>query len=190
MLLVPVQHGASTIDHSSWPRQRQLGRPSPFNLRPISHNRHKPWTTSYAQTSTPPREQAQLSTAYSHSHDDSNAPLSSSHSEFGRKRRRSPEDDENDENDGKRQRHPTTMDPAAGRPRFACPYFKRSPMAVAKIRSCSGPGWNSIHRVKYAFSSGFAARSALTLLGSTSTDVMLRLSSVLVVGLDFRVKIC
>ncbi|KAI0378012.1 hypothetical protein F5Y04DRAFT_165659 [Hypomontagnella monticulosa] len=32
--------------------------------------------------------------------------------------------------------------------RFACPYFKRSPHIYMCERSCAGPGWTSVHRVK------------------------------------------
>lgn len=33
--------------------------------------------------------------------------------------------------------------------RFACPYFKRDPRKYRKHRSCVGPGWTAVHRVKY-----------------------------------------
>lgn len=45
---------------------------------------------------------------------------------------------------------------AAGAPevrlgrKFACPYFKREPRKHRKHRSCVGPGWTTVHRVKYA----------------------------------------
>ncbi|XTI94758.1 hypothetical protein V2W45_1257270 [Cenococcum geophilum] len=32
--------------------------------------------------------------------------------------------------------------------RFACPYFKRNPGRHRKSRTCAGPGWASVHRVK------------------------------------------
>ncbi|OCL14041.1 hypothetical protein AOQ84DRAFT_66745 [Glonium stellatum] len=32
--------------------------------------------------------------------------------------------------------------------RFACPYFKRSPRKYQKVRSCPGPGWITVHRLK------------------------------------------
>lgn len=34
------------------------------------------------------------------------------------------------------------------RRRFACPYFKRSPNRHMHQRSCAGPGWPSVHRLK------------------------------------------
>lgn len=33
-------------------------------------------------------------------------------------------------------------------PHFACPYFKHDPTRYGCQRSCSGPGWSSIHRLK------------------------------------------
>jgi hypothetical protein len=32
--------------------------------------------------------------------------------------------------------------------RFACPYFKRDPIEFGKRGACSGPGWESVHRLK------------------------------------------
>ena len=32
--------------------------------------------------------------------------------------------------------------------RFACPYFKRNPGRHKESRTCAGPGWESVHRVK------------------------------------------
>jgi hypothetical protein len=32
--------------------------------------------------------------------------------------------------------------------RFACPYYRRNPRRHTKHRSCAGPGWVSVHRVK------------------------------------------
>ena len=32
--------------------------------------------------------------------------------------------------------------------RLACPYFKREPRKHRKHRSCAGPGWTTVHRVK------------------------------------------
>ncbi|KAF2432132.1 hypothetical protein EJ08DRAFT_586146, partial [Tothia fuscella] len=34
------------------------------------------------------------------------------------------------------------------KPRFACPFYKRSPGSNKRWPSCAGPGWNSVHRVK------------------------------------------
>ena len=32
--------------------------------------------------------------------------------------------------------------------RFACPYFKRDPIKFGNRGACSGPGWESVHRLK------------------------------------------
>lgn len=32
--------------------------------------------------------------------------------------------------------------------KLACPYFKRNPSKYVTERSCSGPGWSSVHRLK------------------------------------------
>ena len=37
--------------------------------------------------------------------------------------------------------------------RLGCPFFKRDPRRHSNHRSCSGPGWKTIHRVKYDLSS-------------------------------------
>lgn len=40
------------------------------------------------------------------------------------------------------------LEPPLTRRRFACPYFKRSPNRHMHQRSCVGPGWPSVHRLK------------------------------------------
>jgi hypothetical protein len=37
--------------------------------------------------------------------------------------------------------------------KFACPYYKRDPLMTTNHRSCAGPGWDTVHRVKYDFDS-------------------------------------
>ncbi len=37
-------------------------------------------------------------------------------------------------------------------PKLGCPFFKRDPLRHSKHRSCTGPGWTTVHRVKYALS--------------------------------------
>jgi hypothetical protein len=32
---------------------------------------------------------------------------------------------------------------------FACPFFKYNPRKYMRWRSCPGPGWNTVHRIKY-----------------------------------------
>lgn len=36
--------------------------------------------------------------------------------------------------------------------KFACPFFKRDPTHYQSERTCVGPGWTTIHRVKYVMS--------------------------------------
>ncbi|KAK1751461.1 hypothetical protein QBC47DRAFT_417369 [Echria macrotheca] len=38
--------------------------------------------------------------------------------------------------------------PQASNLKFACPYFQRDPRKHRKHRSCAGPGWTTVHRVK------------------------------------------
>ncbi|PVH98437.1 hypothetical protein DM02DRAFT_46224 [Periconia macrospinosa] len=61
-----------------------------------------------------------------------------------------PEDDDNDENPNKRRRTSvttTTTDSDVG-PRFACPFFKHDPARYRNRRTCPGPGWPTVHRMK------------------------------------------
>ncbi|KAG8675634.1 hypothetical protein FPOAC2_01700 [Fusarium poae] len=53
-------------------------------------------------------------------------------------------DDDTDEGlkDKKRPKGSSTA------PRFACPFFKHDPVKFGTSRSCVGPGWTSVHRVK------------------------------------------
>lgn len=61
-----------------------------------------------------------------------------------------PDDDDYGDQGRKRRRRAA---PAPGKvsicPHFACPFFKRKPEKHRKWRSCAGPGWKSVHRVKY-----------------------------------------
>lgn len=60
-----------------------------------------------------------------------------------------PEDD--DENERNKRRKPNRADPGKkGDPRrkFACHYFKRNPENHSQYNSCTGPGWDEVHRVK------------------------------------------
>jgi hypothetical protein len=57
-----------------------------------------------------------------------------------------PNDEDGSRGDQKRPRISATKE---GEPRFACPFFKRDPSRYKDLRSCPGPGWTSIHRLKY-----------------------------------------
>lgn len=54
------------------------------------------------------------------------------------------DDDEDDEDRTKRAK----TDLAEGCRKFACPYYKHDPATFANCRSCVGPGYPSIHRLK------------------------------------------
>jgi hypothetical protein len=77
--------------------------------------------------------------------------------EKSRKRQRASGGSEgNDSDDGedrrKKQQQKKSDLPAAnlsGR-RLACPFFKKNPQKHTEWRSCQGPGWLTVHRVKYA----------------------------------------
>ncbi|KAL1601478.1 hypothetical protein SLS60_006393 [Paraconiothyrium brasiliense] len=58
--------------------------------------------------------------------------------------------DDPDEDDTKRRRvsvATTTEDSETG-PRFACPFFKHDPNRYRHKRTCGGPGWPTVHRMK------------------------------------------
>jgi len=66
-----------------------------------------------------------------------------------------PPDDESDndgESDDDRDRGKRRKLNGAARKsgrKLACPYFRHDPQAFSDDKSCSGPGWPSIHRLKY-----------------------------------------
>ena len=64
---------------------------------------------------------------------------------------RNPPDDGNDGTPNKRPRKDSTSNDQiiGSTPRYACPYFKRNPQKYGGRSACSGPGWESVHRVKY-----------------------------------------
>ncbi|KAI2640778.1 hypothetical protein GGS26DRAFT_177639 [Hypomontagnella submonticulosa] len=57
------------------------------------------------------------------------------------------EDSESEQNPSHRPKKIPKQETMRSR-RFACPYFKRSPHIYMHERSCAGPGWTSVHRVK------------------------------------------
>ena len=70
--------------------------------------------------------------------------------------------------------------------RLACPFFKRDPRRHDKLRSCTGPGWKTVHRVKYETLSPLCPRQQLTApQESTSTDsTRQRYTAIVVVSLS------
>jgi hypothetical protein len=77
----------------------------------------------------------------------------SSQASSGKRKARSGESlppDDPDEDDAKRRRvsvTTTTEDSETG-PRFACPFFKHDPHRYRQKRTCGGPGWPTVHRMK------------------------------------------
>jgi len=73
---------------------------------------------------------------------------SSSTPNFSRPRQRERDDDEDENPKDKRtrvDRGPPSTDPAGG---LACPFFKKNPHQYRHWRSCPGPGWPTVHRIK------------------------------------------
>jgi len=66
-------------------------------------------------------------------------------------RKRLPEDDDGDD-EGDGPKRPRVRPESGDAPsRLACPYFKRNPRQYRLSRSCPGPGWATVHRVKFVF---------------------------------------
>ncbi|OHE97027.1 hypothetical protein CORC01_07636 [Colletotrichum orchidophilum] len=59
------------------------------------------------------------------------------------------EGSENDEsNDQNRNKKRTKTDEDDNRQKFACPFYKHDPVRYKSHRTCVGPGWHEIHRMK------------------------------------------
>ena len=57
--------------------------------------------------------------------------------------------DEDDENSGNRDKKRTKTDSDDTRLKFVCPYLKRYPALFQGVRTCMGPGFDSVARLKY-----------------------------------------
>lgn len=73
----------------------------------------------------------------------------------GRKRSADDEPGDGDDQGGRAPKRPRGSDPldeSKEEPakRLACPYFKMDPSRHHTARSCLGPGWATVHRIKYA----------------------------------------
>jgi len=68
-----------------------------------------------------------------------------------RKRKASDDENSQEQGDGQGNKRPRTLFKLADNASqiFACPFFKRTPRKHRGCRSCIGPGWDSVHRVKY-----------------------------------------
>jgi hypothetical protein len=61
----------------------------------------------------------------------------------------SPPDDQDEISPNKRRRTSvTTTEDSENGPRFACPFYKHDPMRYRNRRTCPGPGWPTVHRMK------------------------------------------
>ncbi|KAF1844509.1 uncharacterized protein K460DRAFT_309456 [Cucurbitaria berberidis CBS 394.84] len=69
-----------------------------------------------------------------------------------RKARGSPPPDDNDDENGPNKRRrgsaATVADNSDPGTRFACPFYKHDPDRYRNIRTCPGPGWPTVHRMK------------------------------------------
>ncbi|RFN51748.1 hypothetical protein FIE12Z_3951 [Fusarium flagelliforme] len=67
----------------------------------------------------------------------------------GKKRSTNAEDSSDDDDDEKRPRKIIAQNENS--PKFACPYYKYNPHRFSSERSCSGPGWPNMQRLKYGY---------------------------------------
>ncbi|KAK0641665.1 hypothetical protein B0T16DRAFT_219086 [Cercophora newfieldiana] len=58
------------------------------------------------------------------------------------------EDDEDSENEDRKEKKRRSEGTDDQPRKFACPFFKHNPQRYGSERSCLGPGWISVHRVK------------------------------------------
>jgi len=59
-----------------------------------------------------------------------------------------PEDDDEGGPNKRRRGSGTTIDGSETGARFACPYYKHDPDRYRNRRTCPGPGWGTVHRMK------------------------------------------
>ncbi|RMZ67253.1 Nicotinate-nucleotide diphosphorylase [Pyrenophora seminiperda CCB06] len=59
-----------------------------------------------------------------------------------------PEDDDEDGPNKRRRGSGTSIDGSETGARFACPYYKHDPDGYRNRRTCPGPGWATVHRMK------------------------------------------
>lgn len=59
--------------------------------------------------------------------------------------------DDDADRDSNKRRRPDPSNPGVNleaTKKFACPYFKHNPRRYQSVRSCPGPGWDTVHRLK------------------------------------------
>lgn len=91
----------------------------------------------------------------SHGSSSASAPAATKPNAAGKKRQHgkgrdnsNESDNEEDRNRGKGVKRAKTERPKEPQPRYACPYLKYAPERYSKVKTCCGPGWDQIHRVK------------------------------------------
>ncbi|EUC29414.1 hypothetical protein COCCADRAFT_8373 [Bipolaris zeicola 26-R-13] len=93
-----------------------------------------------------PSSQSGISTSTGHSR------KTSSSSGSKRKTRQDgsspPEDDDEDRPNKRRRGSIVTLDESDMGARFACPFYKHDPNRYRNRRTCPGPGWTTVHRMK------------------------------------------
>jgi hypothetical protein len=62
-----------------------------------------------------------------------------------------PDEDQGEEFNKKPRRNLEGISSVRSSRKFACPFFKRNPENHQRWRSCAGPGWVNVHRVKSVF---------------------------------------
>lgn len=115
---------------------------------PSPHVRSHGSGTGGSTNSSPQRQNGGTSQSLSHSSSRGITPPSQKLS-----RKRKDEDEDEDDQGHKRPRPGPHSQPHAvdeEQQRLACPFFKKEPDKYRQRRTCSGPGWNTVHRVKCA----------------------------------------
>jgi hypothetical protein len=59
-----------------------------------------------------------------------------------------PDDRDEDGSNKRRKMSTTTSEESENGPRYACPFFKHAPNRYRNRRTCTGPGWPTVHRMK------------------------------------------
>jgi hypothetical protein len=59
-----------------------------------------------------------------------------------------PQGDGDEEGDAPHEQIPARKISLSNGPKLACPFYKRDPEKYSQNRSCVGPGWDSVHRLK------------------------------------------
>ncbi|KAH6970734.1 hypothetical protein BKA56DRAFT_596823 [Ilyonectria sp. MPI-CAGE-AT-0026] len=104
--------------------------------------------TGGSTNSSPQRQNGGTSQSLSHS---SSRGITPPGQKLSRKRKDEDEDEDEDDQGHKRPRPAPHSQPHAvdeEQQRLACPFFKKEPDKYRQRRTCSGPGWNTVHRVK------------------------------------------